>query len=435
MINQRRLLDPPCPEDQHDLGYNPDLFRSISRSLQIHQDIYRVKSFSRDNYTYVINHPQYIKHILQSNHKNYHKGLGFDRVEVLLGNGLIVSDGELWKRQRQMIQPAFHKKVIAGLIDLMVDSNLKLYQRWQARSIESNYINLGQEMSRVTLQIMLAALFSEDLTVLTDNSQDNPFNLLTEETTRNLVFAQKFRALGKLIMKVVNDRRDQHRFPNDLVGMMMSARDKATGEPMSDRQLLDEIFTMIVAGHETTASSLSWIWFLLSQHGEEEAQLHRELSFLATESLDLAALNGLPYTSGVVNEALRLYPPGWIIPRRSVHDDQIGDYLILAGSDIFICPYFLHRDSRWWKAPNDFKPQRFLAENAGELPDKYCYIPFSIGPRKCIGDFLALVEMKIHLAVLLPRVRLKARKNLRIELDPQINLRSKHPIMMEVHFK
>ncbi|MDH3709744.1 MAG: cytochrome P450 [Cyclobacteriaceae bacterium] len=425
-------LHPPEVENQQDLGYTPNILDSIRSSLEQYGDIYRVKAPGRNNYTYVINHPQYVKHVLHTNHRNYLKGMGFDRVELLLGNGLIVSDGEFWKRQRQMIQPAFHRKVITGLTELIIESNSALQKQWQSKLEQGQLINIYQEMSKVTLHIVLTALFSEDLPSLTNHNGKNPFDILTDETERNLLFAQRFRALGKLMMEVVHQRRAENRIPHDFVGMMMSAKDKISGEPMKDKHLLDEIITLIVAGHETTASSLSWIWYLLSQNPQAEAKLHQEIEQQIGGRLpQFSDLEQLKFTQCVIDEALRLYPPVWLIPRKSKEHDQLGGYHIEAGSDIFISPFFLHRDQRWWSQPEAFQPLRFQ-DGEKALPEKYSYIPFSAGPRRCIGDYFSMVEMKLHLALLIPLFKLKYHEQQPLELEPHINLRSKNPIMMEV---
>ncbi len=432
MSDTSKLNTPPEPQGLKDLGYTEDILTSIENALQEHGDIYRVEAPSRNNYTYVINNPSYVKHVLQTNNRNYVKGLGFDRVELLLGNGLIVSDGEFWKRQRQMIQPAFHKKVIEGLSELIVASNTGLQRKWGLNHERGEPINIYEDMSEVTLQIILSALFSEDVPFLTNQNGKNPFDLLTQETERNLLFAQKFRGLGKLMMEVVHQRREEGRVNHDFVGMMMAARDKQTGEPMKDKHLLDEIITLIVAGHETTASSLSWIWYLLSQHPNVENKLAKEIDeVIGNRNPEFSDLEQLTYTRSIIDEALRLYPPVWLIPRKSKEADQIGPYYIPAGSDVFISPYFLQRDPRWWDHPTEFDPERFLGSVPASRPP-FCYIPFSAGPRKCIGDYFSIVEMKFHLALLIPKFRLTYQQQKPIELEPAINLRAKHPIIMEV---
>lgn len=423
---------PPEPKDYKDLGYTVDVLITIEKCLEECGNVFRVFSPSRNNYTYVVNDPEYAKHILINNHRNYIKGLGLDRVKVLTGNGLIVSDGDFWKQQRQMIQPAFHRKVMAGFTDLILDSNRELVLKWQQKQDSAELIDLYEEMSTVTLKIVLSALFSEDLQYFIDGPGENPFTLLTQETERNLLFAQRFRSLGKKMMEIINKRRKEGRTCYDFVGMMMEARNKTTGLPMKDPQLLDEIRTLIIAGHETTALTLTWAWHLLSQNPEVAQKLYDEtVEVLGHRDPEFADLEKLKYMECVIDETLRLYPPAWLVPRRSLEDDEVGPYFIPAGSDVFISPYFLQRDPAVWEQPKDFKPERFSAANS-EKRNKLSYIPFSAGPRKCIGDYFSILEMKFHLAMLIRTFKLLSVDSKPIELEPQVNLRNKYPIYMKV---
>ena len=426
-------MNPPEPEYYQDLGYTIDVLITIEKCLKELGNVFRVYSPSRKNYTYVVNEPDYAKHILVTNHKNYVKGLGLDRVKVLTGNGLIVSDGDFWKEQRQMIQPAFHRKVIEGLTGLIIESNKELVQKWRAHQDSGQKIDLYKEMSTVTLNIVLTAIFSEDRHMLTEGPGENIFDLLTRETERNLIFAQRFRALGKRMMEIISKRRKEGRVCHDFAGMMMEARSKRTGQPMKDKQLLDEIRTLIIAGHETTALTLTWTWYLLSQNPEVTEKLFDELNkVLQNSEPEFSDLDQLPYMESVIQETLRLYPPAWLIPRRNLNADRVGPYIIPAGSDIFISPYFLQRDPNVWNQPNEFKPERFMPSNPQDH-HKLSNIPFSAGPRKCIGDHFSMIEMKIHLALLVKEYKLTHLKDQPIELEPQVNLRNKYPIFMKVN--
>lgn len=430
---RHQQINPPEPEDHQDLGYTIDVLITIEKYLKELGNIFRVYSPSRNNYTYVINKPEYARYILVINHRNYVKGLGLDRVTVLTGNGLIVSDGDFWKQQRQMIQPAFHRKVITGLADLIVESNKELVQKWRTHQDSGKKIDLYEDMSTLTLNIVLSALFSEDRHMMIDGPGENLFDLLTQETERNLLFAQRFRALGKSMMEIITKRRKEGRVCHDFVGMMMEARNKETGQPMKDKQLLDEIRTLIIAGHETTALTLTWAWYLLSKNPEVCEKLYDEINkVLLNGEPTFANLDQLPFMGNVINETLRLYPPAWLIPRRSLKADQVGPYTIPAGSDIFISPYFLQRDPNVWDQPNEFNPDRFLPSNSTDR-HKLSYIPFSAGPRKCIGDYFSIIEMKFHLALLVKQFKLTQVKDRPIELEPQVNLRNKYPIYMKVN--
>ena len=215
--------------------------------------------------------------------------------------------------------------------------------------------------------------------------------------------------------------------------MMMEARSKQTGEPMKDNQLLDEIRTLIIAGHETTALTLTWAWYELSRNKKVATKLYNEVQAVFPDGDPVFSdLDKLPYMEQVINETLRLYPPAWLIPRKSLEIDYLGPYQIPAGSDIFISPYFLQRDPKVWEEPDKFNPDRYTA-TMGKNQHKSSYIPFSAGPRKCIGDHFSLIEMKFHLAMLIKEFEFNLVEDRPIELEPQVNLRSKYPIFMKIN--
>ena len=262
---------PPGPREGFVSGQpETNLFRLVDLFLE-YGDIYKVYSPARGTHVYVVSDPDQVKHVLVTNHQNYTKGVGIDRVKILLGNGIMASEGDVWRTQRRMIQPFFQRHTVAKFCPLMTRCNQNLLGRWEDQAARGENVNITAAMSEVTLQIILSAIFSDDLETITDTQGANPFAILTEETARDLQFARKFRALGKLILDLVERRRRERRLPFDFLSMLMEARDKSTAKPMTERALLDEVMTLIVAGHETTASALNWTWYLISQHPEAEA--------------------------------------------------------------------------------------------------------------------------------------------------------------------
>ena len=255
------------------------------------------------------------------------------------------------------------------------------------------------------LGIILKAIFGADYDRIAPH-----FGILSEEPERNLEFAQALRALGGLIRDVVFDRRKCDDDEPDMLNLLIRARDRDTGEPMSDGQLINEALTLIVAGHETSASTLNWVWYLLAQHPEAEARLHAE-----------AGNNS--YVRRVVEEALRLYPAGWLMTRRALHDDRLGEYSVPAGTEIYISPYVIQRRVDLWPTPNKFDPDRAGA------PCPLASLPFSAGPRNCIGEHLARLEMQVHLSTISSKLRLRYLGG-EPELDLGVNLRSKHDFVM-----
>jgi len=396
-------------------------------------DTYRVFAPARRSYTYVIHHPDDVKRVLVSNHRNYTKGLGLDRVKILLGKGIMTSEGELWKRQRYMMQPLFHRRVIGALAELIAQANDRLLARWDALAVSGEPVNLTDEMSELTLEIVLRSIFGRDLDRLTQQLGANPFEVVSREPSRDLQFAYRFRSLTKLVAQLIARRRaqpDEQHF--DYVAMLMAARDKETGAPMGERELIDEIMTLIVAGHETTASGLNWTWYLLSQHPQAEARLHQELDAAAAWAVpELAQVETLNWTQQVINEALRLYPPGWLLSRRTIEADVLGGYPVPAGSNVLLPLYLLHRHPRFWNNPEAFDPARFAAEHEAERP-RFAYMPFAAGPRHCIGESFALYEMQVHLYKVARRYRLLYLPDRPLELEAQINLRTRHPLRMRL---
>jgi len=269
-----------------------------------------------------------------------------------------------------------------------------------------------------------------------DHEQARPrFNLLSDESARNLQFAQEFRSLGKFVVELAAERRKQKRPSADILGMLMEARDRDTGRPMSDRQMVNEILTLVVAGHETTASTLNWAWYLLSQHPLVEDKLSRETASVPVGGVpSLDDLSRFTYTRQVLEETLRLYPAGWLMTRRALRDDWLGDYFVPAGTEIYVPPYFIQRHPALWQNPDQFDPDRFdLAETQKRHP--LALLPFSAGPRNCIGELLARVEMHIHFMMIAKRLRLRYEDKTPPEMDAGVNLRSKHDFIMMPELK
>lgn len=423
---------PPEAELQFDIGATDDSLERMVELFARYGDTYRVFSPTRKAYTYVVHHPDDVKRVLVSNHRNYTKGMGLDRVKILLGKGLMTSEGELWKRQRYMMQPFFHRRVITEFAQTLESANDRFIARWEALAARGELVNITEEMSELTLDIVLRSIFGRDLERMSTQAGGNPFEVVTKDQERNLQFAFKFRSLAKIVAGIMERRRAQNEEHFDYVGMLMSARDKDTGAPMSDRELIDEVMTLVVAGHETTASGLNWTWYLLSQNPEAEARLHAEVDAAPDmPTPNLAQMESLAYTQQVVNEALRLYPPGWLLSRRTIEADALGGYEIPAGANVLLPLYLLHRDGRFWKDPERFWPERFAPEHEAERP-RFSYMPFAAGPRHCIGETFALYEMLMHLYKVARRYRLTYVPDKPLELEAQINLRTLHPLHMRL---
>lgn len=421
--------EPPEASESLDISFESDALSVLERNFALHGDAFRMFSPALQRHIWVLSHPDHVRHVLVDRSANFTKGIGIERVAILLGNGLMTSEGEQWRAQRRLIQPSFHRSIIATWMPHLHAANAALAGKWAAAAAAGVPINVTQDMSEVTLEVVLRALFSDDLARLTTGSNGNPFALLTDDTERNLAFAYKFRQLGKLILDEVQRRRRDGVRHDDIVSQLIDARDRQTAAPMGDRQLLDEIMTLIVAGHETTASSLNWFWYLLTQSPDVAARLHAEVDAAEWVAPGYNDLERLPFTRRAIDETLRLYPPGWLLTRRSIEPDTVRGYSLPAKTDVLISPYLVQRHPAHWPDPGRFNPDRFLPESiAGR--SRFAYLPFGLGPRACIGEHLALVEMHTHVATLARRFELILVAGQTIELEPQVNLRTRHPLRM-----
>jgi cytochrome P450 len=422
---------PPGPTEGFDLGGSDESLALMKDCFARFGDTYRIFAPARGVYNVVINHPDDIKRVMLSNHRNYTKGEGMDRVKILLGNGIMTSEGDFWRRQRRMMQPSFHRRVIDQFSRLIDEVNGKFAERWAACAAAGVPINLTDDVSELTLEIVLRSIFGDDLARLEQRLGANPFEVVAKETNRDLKFAFRFRSLTKLVAEIIQRRRREPEEHFDFLSMFMATRDRDSDEPMSDKEMIDEVLTLIVAGHETTAAALTWTWYLLSQHPECTRQLEAESDRGGAGQLGLDAAESLAYTHQVIQEALRLYPPGWLLTRRTLEADELGGFAIAPRTDVFISPYLLHRHPAFWSDAEEFKPERFAGVDAAER-HRFSYIPFAVGPRHCIGEGMAMFEMLVHVHRMSQRFRLTRASDEPIELEAQINLRPRSNLMMTV---
>jgi cytochrome P450 len=421
---------PPGPAEGFDLGGDEASLAMLRQCFERFGDVYRIFAPSRGVYNYVINHPRDVKRVLLANHRNYTKGEGMDRVKILLGNGIMTSEGDFWRRQRRMMQPCFHRRVLDQFRDLIRGVNEKFADRWAAKAAAGEPVNLTDDVSELILDIVLQSIFGSDLARLERQLGANPFEVVAKDPNRDLRFAFRFRSLTKLVAGLIEQRRREPQAHFDFLGMLMDARDRDGGAPMGDKEIIDEVMTLIVAGHETTAAALTWTWYLISQHPQTAEELAAEADRVAGP-LGIDAAESLPFAHQVLQEALRLYPPGWLFTRRTIEADDLGGFPIGPRTDVFISPYLLHRHPEFWSEPEEFRPARFAGPDADER-HRFAYIPFSVGPRHCIGENLAMFEMLVHLHTMTRRFHMRRTNDEPIELEAQINLRPRSNLMMTV---
>lgn len=410
---------PPGPKEAYKA--NDGLLEWLGRQFSTYGDIFKCNLYGTDSYA--IRDPEFAHHILVENWQNYVKGQIIERVALLLGNGLMASEGDVWKRQRRMIQPVFNHESIRGVVALITSLNSELLKRWQQAAQQNANVNVTRDVSSMALEVILRFIFGRDY-----EEFGARFDSLSREQVRNMAFARAFRALGKVILQVMDRRRKSAEAPRDALSMMMQACDPQTGQLMNDQQLVDEVLTLIVAGHETTASTLNWTWYLLSQHPQVEERLSLELRQL-TNPPEFEDLPKFPYTGQVIEETMRLFPAGWLLSRRALGDDKLGEFFVPAGTEVYILPYFIQRNPAVWVEPDRFDPDRFAPENS-KGRHRLATIPFSAGPRNCIGMLFARVEMQFHLMIIAKSLRMNYVPSRTIELDAGVNLRSKYDFIM-----
>jgi len=396
---------------------------------------------------HVFTRPDDVRHVMQENNRNYVKGDIIAKMKVLLGEGLFTSEGDFWRRQRRLAQPAFHRQRIQGFGALMTDTVSRALIGWEEPARDGRPIDVMEEMSRLTLTIVGRALFGIDLA---DRASDvgRPLLIALEELTRYVLnpialplalptpghrrLRRALLDLDRVVLAIIEKRRREPGEHDDLLAMLMEARDADTGESMSSRQLRDEVMTFVLAGHETTAVTLAWAVHLLESHPEVEAAVRREVrSALGDRRPELADLRNLALVRRVIDETLRLYPPLSALHRQAIAADEIGGVPIPPRGLVFLLPYITHRDPTVWPDPERFDPDRFLPE-AVERRHRFAYFPFGAGPRLCIGNEFALMEAQIALAMMLQRWRFEPVPGRPVSSEVRITLRPTDGVWMRL---
>jgi cytochrome P450 len=389
---------------------------------------------------YYLGHPDAIRDVLVTHQNKFKKSRMLERARVLLGDGLLTSEGDHHRRQRRLVQPAFHRDRLAGYGAVMVDRAAIARDRWQP----GQPFDVLQEMMRLTLAIVAKTLFSTDV----DSEADDigtaltqvfdlfevilmPFSELLEKLPLPAVrrFKRARKRLDETIYRLIAEHRASGRDTGDLLSMLLLAQDEEGSGGMTDTQVRDEALTLFLAGHESTADALTWAWYLLSQNPQAEAAFHAELDQVLGGRLpSFDDLPQLRYTERVFAETLRLYPPAWGIGRRALEDYQAGGFLIPARSVVLTSPYAVHRDPRWFPDPLAFRPERWSTEDPSR--PKFAYFPFGGGARVCIGERFAWMEGTLLLAAIGQRWRLRLEPGHRVENQARITLRPKYGMRM-----
>ena len=419
----QRLLELPGPRGKPLLGtvgpfLGKDLLKPFHDLVADYGPLFQVR-LPFGHRLVMVAHPDAVEHVLRSGRDNYVKGSVYDGTRILLGNGLVTSEGALWRRQRELANPAFRPAKLQQYLAVMADCTDDLAAVWRAAD-RAEPVDVQREMTHLTMAIVGRTLFGLDLSrnseraaaafgaALAAIGRRGPANLqipLWLPTPANLRFRRILRELDALVYEVIERFRSGQAQNADrtLLGAYLESRDPDTGAGMDDRQLHDEVITLYLAGHETTASLLSWALYLLSRHPEVQVRARAEIDALMPEGVPtLEQLKALQYTSQVIHEVLRLYPPAWTIARNAVADDTLMGYRVPGGAIVMISPYFAHRQEAFWPEPLRFDPDRFAPAAVAER-HPFAYFPFSLGPRICIGMQFSLSEARLVLATLLKR--------------------------------
>jgi cytochrome P450 len=429
-------LLPPGPKGHFLTGslrdYGKDPLGFLARCAREYGDVVR---FSFPNtQVYFLGHPNHVDYVLVRNNRNFIKSKRQREQLRFLGQGLFTSEGAFWRRQRRLAQPAFHKERVAGYGRVMVDFAEAMVSTWQ----EGEVRDVHQEMMQLTLRIVATTLLGSEvegetekvgaaLDVLARRFSGRKSYLIPTPsflpTPANRRFYRAIRRLDDIVYSIILKRRAANGQTGDLLSMLMEARSEATGERMSDEQLRDEALTILLAGHETTAITLSWTFYLLCQDVEVDGKLLAELyNVLEGRAPTVDDLPRLRYADMVVKESMRLYPPAWGIGREAVGECEIGAFRVPAGTQLLMSPWVMHRDPRYFEEPETFYPDRWAGDATRGLP-KYAYFPFGGGPRLCIGQSFAKIETVLLLGTIAQKFKFSLAEGQRIKPLPSITLR------------
>lgn len=434
----------PGPKGGFLIGSLNDFNRDTLKFLLDQRQYGDLTSFSFGPFPIIlVNHPDGVHDVLVTNADRYYKARITKQIMApIIGLGLFTSDGDFWKRQRRLVQPTFHSKRIGAYADVMVNYADDLAKTWQAGGVRM----VDQDMTALTMRIIAKTLFDADVA---NEAQEvgqairESLSLLEESfkqifplpnwlpTSHNRKLAGAVERLDALIQKFIDDRRASGEDKGDFLSVLLTARDD-DNSAMTDKQVRDEAMTLFGAGHETTAVTMTWAWYLLSQHPAVEAKLHQELDHVLGGRLPtLEDLPQLTYTEKIIKETLRLFPPAYVITREVHQEGALGSQRLKQGRTVMLNVYGIHRDPRFFPDPDRFDPERFSPEHEKSLP-KGAYVPFSNGPRVCIGNAFSMLESRLLLATLAQRYELSLAPDFAVIPERQFTLRPKNGLKMTI---
>jgi cytochrome P450 len=444
MTNNGAIV-PPGPKGLPFLGLalevRKDPLGTLRRAAQQYGDVVSLPVLGTNRV--LVNRPEYIQQLLILEQAKLHKStLTKLAVKPLLGDGLLISEGDFWRRQRRLAQPAFHRARVNEYSPVMVDCALEQSKQWRHGETR----NIAEEMMKVTLEVAVQTLFGTSMAGDSENigkamtflmrhylrRARSPWRIPESWPTPANRRAQKDREyMDSLVYRIIAERKREPGARNDLLALLMAAMND-DGSQMTERQLRDETMTLFLAGHETTALALAWTWYLLSENVAAETRLHEELrEVLNGSSAGIADLEKLPYLHAVILESLRLFPPAFMVARTSVEKINLGGYEIPAGTTLLASQWVMHRDARFYEEPEKFFPERWLDGLEGRLPAG-AYFPFGDGPRRCIGQGFAMLETALVVAAIAQKFQFRLTPGFPIETEPLVTLRPRYGIEMRI---
>ncbi len=384
---------------------------------------------------YLINHPDYIRHVLLDNNRNYTKRTSSNLIfNKVVGEGLLTSEGETWRKQRRMMQPAFHQSRLRLLDEMIVSATLAMLEHWQGEYEAGRPVDVAREMAALTMTVTTRALFGVDLgeeVREVGEIVNRAASFLEKPSHPRLV--QSASELSAVVDRIIQQRKRNFQDGGDLLSSLILARDDHSGAAMDDDQLRHQIMTLLLAGYETTASAITWTWYLLSQNPSAMERMRREVrQVLGDRPPRYADLDQLTYTQMVLDESLRLFPPAWTLGRRAIGEDEIGGYYVAPNTVIAICIYAIHRHPSFWDRPEVFDPERFSPANSAGR-HKFAYIPFGAGPRQCSGNNFGLMEACLILACIAQRFELRLLPGIQVQPQAVFVLRPGRDLLMSLN--
>lgn len=432
---------PPGPKEFPLLGHALEMLKDpLDFMLQASRQYGDVVKFSLPGYPiYLFNHPDHIEEVLRHKNQFFIKDSLTRDGSLIVGNGLLTSEGDFWKKQRRLAQPAFHHERINSYAEVMVRYTERAISQWR----EGQTRDIHQDMMRLTLDIVSKTLFGVETQVASDEigwaldiimERFHSFAIFIPPslpTPGNLRLRKALKKLDEIVYGIIRQRRESKEDTGDLLSMLLAATSEEGG--MDDKQLRDESVTLLLAGHETTALTLSYAWYLLAQHPTIEAKLQEEISQVLGERAATAAdVPRLRYAEAIIRESMRLYPPAWGIGREAIAPCEIGGYPIKKGLQIWLSQWVVHRDPRYFPEPEAFRPERWENDLAKRLP-RYAFFPFGGGPRICIGNAFAMMESVLLLVTIARRFRVTLSQQKPLQLLPSITLRPKNGVRVSLH--